>query len=573
MKTFENIPKVIGKALSERGYSDLTPVQKAILDPNLECKDILVSAQTGSGKTVAFGLALAPNLLDGADRFGPASAPLALAIAPTRELAMQVGRELEWLYAKTGVVVSVCIGGVSLHRERRDLQNGAHIIVGTPGRLCDHIRSKGLNMSHLKAVVLDEADEMLDLGFREDIEFILDSSPRERRMLMFSATLSPAIANLAKNYQRDAIRINIAAENRQHSDIDYRAVLVAPSDRDDSIINILRYYEARNAIVFCSTRVSVARLSKTLGERSFQVVSLSGELSQKERSSALQMMRDGRARVCIATDVAARGIDLPDLELVIHAELSSNPETLLHRSGRTGRAGRKGVSVLVVPQNIQRRAERLLRDAKVTATWALAPSEEEILEKDAKRILDDSLLVDPPKEDEKKLVGALLEKYGPENIAAGFLRLNRAGRCPPPKLKLITLSTGKDRPQEEFRSSRSSSGGSRENFGDSSWFSVSIGKNQNAEARSIIPMLCRNGGISRHSIGAIRVQPEQTFVEISADGVNFLRRTTTLDKGVQIKFLNGGKPDFKKRKSSGFKSQYPQNSTSEKRFKRSRSVV
>nr|WP_244463143.1 DEAD/DEAH box helicase [Candidatus Liberibacter solanacearum] len=544
MNIFEDIPQVIGDALSERGYVNLTAVQKAVLDPNLRDKDILVSAQTGSGKTVAFGLALASNLLEGKDRFGPAAAPLALAIAPTRELAMQVGRELEWLYAKTGVVVSVCIGGVSLHRERRDLQNGSHIVVGTPGRLCDHIRGKGLNMSHLKAVILDEADEMLDLGFRDDIEFILDSSPKKRRMLMFSATISPSITTLAKNYQKDAVRINIASENRQHSDIDYRAILVSLSDRDNAIVNLLRYYEAKNAIVFCSTRASVSRFTRVLGEHLFQVVALSGELSQQERSNALQMMRDGRARVCIATDVAARGIDLPDLEIVIHAELSSNPENLLHRSGRTGRAGRKGVSVFVVPQNMQRRAERLFKEANVSATWESAPSVEAIMERDSQRMLHNPLLIDPIQGDEKKSIGDLLAQHDPEKIAAAFLRLNRAGMCPPEKIKAVSLSTGRDRFRDDSRDSRFG-GASRDNFRNSSWFSLSIGSEQKAEARWLIPMLCRSSGIDRHSIGAIRVLPDQTFIEIAESGVEFLRRPVKLDKGIKIKYLNGEKPDFR----------------------------
>lgn len=178
-------------------------------------------------------------------------------------------------------------------------------------------------MSELKAAVLDEADEMLDLGFREDLEFILDAAPDERRTLMFSATVPAAIAKLAKSYQRDAVRISTAAEEKQHIDIEYRALMVAPSDRENAIINVLRYYEATNAIVFCSTRAAVNHLTARFNNRNFAVVALSGELTQNERTHALQAMRDGRARVCIATDVAARGIDLPGLDLVIHGRIIS----------------------------------------------------------------------------------------------------------------------------------------------------------------------------------------------------------------------------------------------------------
>ncbi|MEQ9245303.1 MAG: DEAD/DEAH box helicase, partial [Nitratireductor sp.] len=198
MTEFEGIVPALGRALDKRGYTELTQVQKAVLELEPEGADALVSAQTGSGKTVAFGIALAPSLLDGAESFDRAAAPLGLAVAPTRELALQVKRELEWLYAETGAVIASCVGGMDIRTERRALERGAHIVVGTPGRLCDHIRRNALDMSDLRAVVLDEADEMLDLGFREDLEFILQSAPTGRRTLMFSATVPPTIAALAK---------------------------------------------------------------------------------------------------------------------------------------------------------------------------------------------------------------------------------------------------------------------------------------------------------------------------------------------------------------------------------------
>lgn len=369
MTDTQGIAPAIAQALEKRGYKDLTPVQKAMLAPELDGQDALVSAQTGSGKTVAFGIAIAPTLLQQNGRFGSAGAPLGIAIAPTRELAMQVKRELEWLYEFTGVSIASCVGGMDIRSERRALERGAHIIVGTPGRLCDHIKRGALDLSTIRAVVLDEADEMLDLGFREDLEFILEESPADRRTLMFSATVSRSIAKLAESYQKNAVRIATASEQKQHNDIEYRALLVTPADRENAIINALRFYEARNTIVFCSTRANVNHLTARLNNRGFSVVALSGELSQNERTHALQAMRDGRARVCVATDVAARGIDLPGLELVIHADLPTNSETLLHRSGRTGRAGQKGVSAIIVPVSQRRKAERLLEGAKVSPTW------------------------------------------------------------------------------------------------------------------------------------------------------------------------------------------------------------
>ncbi|CAN0586769.1 unnamed protein product, partial [Laminaria digitata] len=210
-----------------RKYASLTPVQQEVLAPELRDADMLVSAQTGSGKTVAFGLSLAPTLLGEADRFHHTKAPRALVVAPTRELALQVKRELEWLYAETGAAFASCVGGMDMRTERQILGRGVHIVVGTPGRLRDHIERRSLDMRSLQAVVLDEADEMLDLGFREDLEFILDAAPPERRTLMFSATVPRMIANLAKKYQNDAVRVKTSAEQQQHVDIEYRALNVA----------------------------------------------------------------------------------------------------------------------------------------------------------------------------------------------------------------------------------------------------------------------------------------------------------------------------------------------------------
>ncbi|MBM7044970.1 MULTISPECIES: DEAD/DEAH box helicase [Rhizobium] len=560
MTEFEGIVPAIAQALAKRGYEVLTPVQKAMLDPDLAGKDALVSAQTGSGKTVAFGLALAPTLLEGAERFGRAGTPLALAIAPTRELALQVQRELEWLYELTGATIVSCVGGMDMRTEKRALERGAHIVVGTPGRLCDHIRRHSLDISELKAVVLDEADEMLDLGFREDLEFILETSPAERRTLMFSATVPRSIAKLAENYQRDAVRIATASETKQHVDIEYRALTVAPSDRENAIINVLRYYEAQNAIVFCSTRAAVNHLTARFNNRGFSVVALSGELSQSERTHALQAMRDGRARVCIATDVAARGIDLPGLDLVIHADIPTNPETLLHRSGRTGRAGRKGVSALIVPLSARRRTERLLEAARLRATWAKPPSADEVSRRDDERLLADPIFSAPLGDDEQSLVQQLLQSHGAEQVAAAFLRQYRAGHSAPEDLQDVPAEGERRKPRrDDFPVSRDDApafrdGDGRNDFTDGVWVSLSVGRKQNAEPRWLIPMLCRNGNLTKRDIGAIKMQPEETFVEFSQEGAErFLAAIgpdKTLERGIRVKPL-AGVPDFQQARREG----------------------
>jgi ATP-dependent RNA helicase DeaD len=414
------------RALADRGYNDPTPVQAAVLQPDALDRDLLVSAQTGSGKTVAYGLAMASTLLGEAERFDPPREPLALIVAPTRELALQVNRELIWLYGPAGARVASCVGGMDVRREQRALADGCHIVVGTPGRLRDHLERGRLDLSRMRVAVLDEADEMLDLGFREDLEFILDATPESRRTLLFSATIPKNIATLARRYQRDSVRIDTLVANEPHGDIEYRAVRCAPNEVELAVVNVLRFYESRGAMVFCHTREAVRHLHASLGERGFSAVALSGELSQSERSHALQALRDGRARVCVATDVAARGIDLPDLGLVIHADLPNDHETLLHRSGRTGRAGRKGICVMVVPYTRRRKAERLVDMAGVDATWAGTPSAEEIRMRDRERLLQDPAFSEEATEEDLVIARALLAERSAEDIATALVRFHRA---------------------------------------------------------------------------------------------------------------------------------------------------
>lgn len=496
--------KTLADALEARGYTSLTAVQQAVTDPETEGKDLLVSAQTGSGKTLGFGLAIAPGLLGESDHFERAETPLALVIAPTRELALQVKRELAWLFEKAGAVVASTVGGMDMRDERRTLARGTHIVVATPGRLRDHIMRGSIDLGALKAIVLDEADEMLDLGFREDLEFILESAPETRQTLLFSATVPPAIAKLAKSYQQDAVRIATVSATTQHADIDYRALRVSGRDGENAIINVLRFYEAPNAIVFCNTRAMVNRLTTRLSNRGFSVVALSGELSQSERTHALQAMRDGRARVCVATDVAARGIDLPNLDLVIHAELPTNQETLLHRSGRTGRAGRKGVSAMIVPPAARKKAERLLGWAKLKAEWTDAPSAEAVSGKDEERMLADPDWHEPVADADRVMVDTLTANFTPDQVAAAYLRLFREKHSAPEELADVNEAA---KP--------------REAFGPSVWFSLEGGRAVGAEPRRLLPMLCKLGNVSRDDIGAIRIQPDVSLIELrkaSVDG-------------------------------------------------------
>ncbi|MCC6718179.1 MAG: DEAD/DEAH box helicase [Acetobacteraceae bacterium] len=503
---FPRLNAALERALEARGYAEPTEVQAAVLATEADGRDLLVSARTGSGKTVAYGLAFAPDLLGAAERMPRAAAPLALVIAPTRELAMQVQGELEWLYAQAGAQVVSCVGGMDARREARLLAAGCHIVVGTPGRLKDHIQRSQLDLSSLRVAVLDEADEMLDLGFREDLGFILEAAPAEKRTLLFSATIAREIAALARQYQRNALRIDTVDKSRPHEDIEYRAIRAGQGEEFGALVNVLRAADSR-ALVFCATRDGVRALHQRLSNHGFAAVALSGELSQAERTSALAALRDGRASVCVATDVAARGLDLPELDLVVHFDLPNGPEALLHRSGRTGRAGRKGVCALIVLPRARRRAEQLLMAAKVVARWMPPPDAAAIRAADQARLAGDPALTEPASPEEAAQVATLLAAHGAEAAALALLRLHRA-RQPAP----AEISTP---PEPESRSPTP-----RQALGPTQWFQLNIGRHKNADPKWLLPLLCRLGGVSRKDIGAIRIFERDTRFELVAGAVD-----------------------------------------------------
>lgn len=529
---FSKLPPLLGDALSERGYAAPTPVQAAVLEEEARGRDLIVSAQTGSGKTVAFGLAMANDLLGADGYMPPAKTPLALVVAPTRELALQVSRELAWLFDKSNARLATCVGGMDASQERRALGRGAQIVVGTPGRLRDHLERGALDLSALRTIVLDEADEMLDMGFREDLEEILDATQPKRRTLLFSATMPAPIAALARRYQHDALRISTVGENRGHGDISYQAMAVAPADTEHAVVNLLRLHEAETAMLFCGTRDNVRRLHASLVERGFAAVALSGEHSQSERNHALQALRDRRARVCVATDVAARGIDLPSLSLVVHVEIPRDAETLQHRSGRTGRAGKKGTAVLIVPYPRRKRVESMLRGARIPAEWIAPPSAADIRKADSERLLGALLAPVEFSEEDHALAERLLAERSPQEIAAALVHVHRS-RLPQPE----ELLAG-DAPRERQ--------GPRPGFEDSVWFKLNVGRNQNADPRWILPLLCRRGHVGRSEIGAIRIAARETLFEIPGSiaerFIDAVQRTADGEDAVQIERASGPPP-------------------------------
>ncbi|MFT3768040.1 MAG: DEAD/DEAH box helicase [Minicystis sp.] len=380
--TIDALSPSIQAAFAGRGFSTLTPIQEAVLDPELAGRDLRIFSQTGSGKTVAVGLAMAPALEQAAAvpaEPAPAARPFAVVIAPTRELATQIGGELSWLFAPLGVEVAVVTGGTSYGRELSALRRGPRVIAGTPGRLLDHLDRGSIDPSALGVVVLDEADQMLDLGFKDELDAILARTPPERRTILLSATYPREVQRLADRCQRDPVVVAGAGAGQANEDITHVAHLVAPHERDNAVLNLLLMAPSERALVFVRTREGASELADRLSDMGLPSRAIHGDLEQRDRTRTLDAFRTGRITTLVATDVAARGIDVPDVTRVIHADLPGDAEVLTHRSGRTGRAGKKGTNVILVPPAMHTRARMMLRRARVEAAWSPAPTSGDVM--------------------------------------------------------------------------------------------------------------------------------------------------------------------------------------------------
>jgi len=344
-----NLIEPLARAVAELGYSEMTPVQAASLPAILAGRDVVVQAQTGSGKTAAFALGLL-SALD-ASRVQLQ----ALVLCPTRELADQVSREIRKLArCIPNVKVLTLCGGVPLRAHLASLAHEPHVVVGTPGRLVELMERDALPLQALKVLVLDEADRMLDMGFADAIAAIIDRLPRARQTLLFSATIPPSIRDISRRLQREPIDITVASATEE-APIEQRFFEVDPTEKLDALAALLLHYRPASAVVFCNTRQAVRDVAGELAAREFAVLALHGELDQREREEMLVCFANRSCTVLVASDVAARGLDIADLPMVINFDIANDPDTHLHRIGRTGRAGRKGLALsLCSPQDASR---------------------------------------------------------------------------------------------------------------------------------------------------------------------------------------------------------------------------
>ena len=340
------------KAIEESGYTTPTPIQAQAIPLALERKDLMAGAQTGTGKTAAFSLPILHTLLPLASTStSPAKHPIrALVLAPTRELAIQVYDNIKTYAKHTPLRSLVVYGGVDIKTQTPVLKTGVEILVATPGRLLDHVEQKTLSLNQVQFLVLDEADRMLDMGFMPDLKRILALLPKQRQNLMFSATFSDEIKKLADAFLNKPTLIEVARSNATNENVEQKAYLVNSDRKQRFLVQLLKQYDSQQVIIFTKTKLSASRLARALEKDAIPCSAIHGDKSQKERIEALDAFKAGSIHALVATDVAARGLDISDLPLVINYEISTSPEDYVHRIGRTGRAGAKGVAISLIDE-------------------------------------------------------------------------------------------------------------------------------------------------------------------------------------------------------------------------------
>ncbi len=558
---FDAVSPPLRAALEARGFTSLTPIQEAVLAPATAGRDLRIFSQTGSGKTVAVGLGIAPELelavasLAELRKEGvPArkgAFPFAVVIAPTRELAAQVAKELGWLFEPLGAGVAVVTGGSSVPKELAELRRGPLVIVGTPGRMIDHLSRGAIDPSGVGVVVLDEADQMLDMGFRDELDSILGQMPADRRTLLLSATFPREVARLADRCQKNPIIAGTGRAGEVNQDIAHIIHLVLPEERDRAVVNLLLMSPGERALVFVRTREGAAELADKLSDVGLPARAIHGDLEQRERTRTLDAFRSGAVTTLIATDVAARGLDVPDVGRVIHADPPNDAEVFTHRSGRTGRAGKKGISVSLVPPVAREHVTRLLRRAGVEATWAPVPSVA-----DVNAAADDRLVADLAAASAESagadarvrgLAERLLAALGAQELVTTLLaRATHAGVCEPFEVTPITVpAPGAQRTRAQGWAERPSAprtyppargpmreggpvreGGPDREGGEGATaprhegfvpFKVTWGARHGADPRRVLAMVCRRGGVRGQDVGAIRVGDFASTFEVAAE--------------------------------------------------------
>ncbi len=518
-----NLSKELLRAINDMGFEEATPIQSQAIPYIYEGRDVIGQAQTGTGKTAAFGLPIL-DMIDTDDKNQQA-----IILCPTRELAIQVAEELKALSKyKEGMKILPVYGGQPIERQIHALKRGVQIIIGTPGRVMDHMRRHTLKLQNTKIVVLDEADEMLDMGFREDIEKILEDTPKARQTLMFSATIPKPILELAERYLNNPQLIKVVHKELTVPSIEQYYFEVKERDKVEALSRLIDFYNPNLALVFCNTKKRVDELMEQLQARGYSADGLHGDMSQSQRDRVMTKFKNGTIDILVATDVAARGLDVDDVDVVVNFDVPQNDEYYVHRIGRTGRAGRSGKAFTFVIgrdiyklKDIQRYANTKILRREIPSLLDVEETRINLLLEKVKQVVDDGGLGKYNQWIERLME----EEYTSLDLAAALLK----------------IVLGKDGEQEQPESSEldiESTGG---DSGMARLF-INIGRNQKIRAKDIVGAIAGETGMPGKLIGSIDIYDKFTFVEVPAeyavDVLNTMKNNQIKGKKINIEPAN-----------------------------------
>ena len=525
----------IMRAITDMGFEAASPIQGQAIPLELQGLDIIGQAQTGTGKTAAFGIPLLQKI-DPKNK-----KPQAIILCPTRELAIQVSEEIRRLAKYMhGVKVLPIYGGQEIGRQIRSLKDGVQVIIGTPGRVMDHMRRKTVKMDQIHTVVLDEADEMLNMGFLEDMETILSALPEERQTLMFSATMPQAIQRIAANFQKDPQIVRVVKKELTVPKVTQSYYEVKPKTKVEVMCRLLDLYDPKLSVVFCNTKKQVDELVQGLQGRGYFAEGLHGDLKQEQRDRVMRAFRTGRTDILVATDVAARGIDVDDVEAVFNYDVPQDDEYYVHRIGRTGRAGREGKAFnLVVGKEVYKLRE-IQRYCKTRIIPQAIPSLDDVTSIKADKILDQvgEVLQDS---DLSKVIDivekrVLEEDYTTLDLAAALLKMMMGEEGEELLEENRPLRELEDLEDESRRSRGGRNGrGSRGRNEDVARLFINIGKNQGVRPGDILGAIAGESGMPGRMVGSIDMFDNYTFVEVPREHADVVLQAM---RGAKIKGKN-----------------------------------
>ena len=538
----------IVRAVTDMGFEAASPIQAQAIPVQLEGLDIIGQAQTGTGKTAAFGIPLLQKI-------DPDSKKLqAIALCPTRELAIQVAEEIRRLAKYMhGIKVLPIYGGQDIVRQIRGLKDGTQIVIGTPGRVMDHMRRKTIRCDHVHTVIMDEADEMLNMGFLEDMETILSQLPEERQTVMFSATMPPAIQEIARKFQKDPVNVKVVKKELTVPKVTQYYYEVKPKTKVEVMCRLLDMYAPKLSVAFCNTKKQVDELVQELQGRGYFAEGLHGDLKQEQRDRVMNSIRNGATEILVATDVAARGIDVDDVEAVFNYDIPQDDEYYVHRIGRTGRAGRDGIAFSFVVGREVYKLRDIQRYCKTRIIPQAIPSLDDITEIKAEKIMDQVKetinnvdLTKMIQVIEQKLVE---EDYTAMDVAAALLKIAmgeenediaESGHLAPSLDELDRY--GRDNRGRGGRNNgrrdggRGSRGGRDERNGNGmARLFINIGKNQNVRPGDILGAIAGESGIPGRMVGSIDMYDKYTFVEVPEENAESVLKAM---KNAKIKGKN-----------------------------------